>query len=62
MIKKHALFTAFFCVLVLTAQASENNNKRAFTVTTIALDAQAEQEENYEDLNETNLEGGIRNQ
>jgi len=59
-------------MLALTVQASEKNIKRAFTVTSLALDAQAAREERYEDINEdineekyedineTNLEGGTK--
>jgi len=64
MIKISILFIAFFWMLALTAQASEKNIKRAFTVTSLALDAQAAREEKYaeryEDINETNLEGGTK--
>ena len=68
MIKISILFIAFFWMLTLTVQASEKNIKRAFTVTSLALDAQAAREaryedineEKYEDINETNLEGGTK--
>ena len=59
MTKKTILLIIIFLTLeAMTVQASEHNVKRAFTVTTLALDAQAEKEENYEDINETNSEGG----
>ena len=64
MIKISILFIAFFWMLALTVQASEKNVKRAFTVTSLALDAQAAREEIYEeiyeDINETNIEGGTK--
>ena len=57
MIQKYILFVTLFCMLVLTTQVSENKT-RVLTVTTLALDTQAEREEIYEDANETTIRGG----
>lgn len=54
MTKKIILFIALITLGAITAQASESQIKREFTVTTIALDAQEAQD----DTNETNPEGG----
>ena len=55
--QKHILFMTFFYMLVLTTQSSKNKT-RVLTVTTLAIDAQAEREEIYEDSNETTIRGG----
>jgi len=58
MTKKLIQLVAVALMLTMTTQANENQIKREFTVTTIALDAQAEKQVAIIDTNETNQEGG----
>ncbi len=57
MTEKRIHLVAVALMLTLTLQANENEIKREFTVTTIALDAQAEQKVARIDTNETHTEG-----